>query len=220
MKKITTYLLSGLSFLLLSGCHPFVKYPYSPLLHKEAGAGAVSGALVGAEIGDATATAGAGMGIGALVGAGIGAYSVSEVHWLKRLQRDKVQVIQKGDRVWIIIPADEIFMFNSAAIIPSEYYILRDVTRFIKNYGHFHMITVSAYSDNVGDELEILKLTTARAKSVAGMLWSYGIPFDCLQAFGRGSSMPIATNNHTVGSAYNRRIEITFPVVYPRHGLH
>jgi len=203
-------------FILIAGCHPFVKYPKAPYYHKEAAAGAVGGAGVGAVVA-ASGSAGLGAGVGAIVGAAAGTYYTSEIRYLKRLKKDGVHVVQIGDHVRIVIPSDRIFALNSATILPRYYPILLDVTQFVENYGTVP-ITVTAYSDNVGSEVTKLNLTTRQAKSVVAFFWSHGIPYNYLKAIGNGSINPIASNLNPTGSYHNRRVEVTFPIQFGHHG--
>ncbi len=189
------------STVVLGGCHPFVKYPYPEVMSKQVAVSTVGGLTAGAIVGSA--------GIGTLAGAGVGIYGHSTVHWLKQLQSDGVQVIQTGYIVTIVIPSDKIFIFNTDSILPRSYPILADVTHFIQNYGPVN-ITVNGYTDNVGSTTASLNLSIGQAKSVLAYLWSEGIPSSNLRAVGHGQENPIADNIDSIGSTWNRRIEIIF----------
>jgi len=177
---------------------------------KKTAVGAAGGAATGAIIGSAiSGTASAGLGIGALVGATIGTLFHSPSHWLHKLRDHGVTVIQTGQKVKIVIPSDKLFILGTDSLLPQSYPILSDVTQFIENYGRVY-ITVTGYTDNVGSTLNNLKLSQRQAKSVLAFFWSHGIPSSNLRAAGHGHANPIGANYTSIGSAYNRRIEVTF----------
>lgn len=198
-KKSGMFLL--LSACLLAGCHPFVQFPHSSRISKHIAADTAGGAATGAVLGST--------GIGALAGAGVGVYTHSTVYWLKKLQSHGVQVIQTGYLVKIVIPSDKIFIINTDSILPRSYPILTDVARFVQNYGHVN-VTVSGFTDNVGSTAASLRLSIGQAKSVLAYLWSSGIPSSNIKAVGYGQADPIADNFDSIGSAWNRRIEVSF----------
>lgn len=194
----------------LAGCASFVHYPHPDFISKKTAAGAVGGAATGAIVSSAaTGVASAGLGVGVLAGAAVGTFFNSPSYWLHKLQSDGVTVIQTGQKVKVVIPSDKIFIVATDSILPQSYSTLSDVTQFIQNYGRVY-ITVNSYTDNVGSPATDLKLSLGQAKSVMAFFWSHGIPSSNLKAVGHGQANPIGANYTSVGSAYNRRIEVTF----------
>lgn len=194
---------------------PFVNPPILADFTPAAGAGTASGAAVGVVAGSASGSVLAGTAIGALVGLGIGSYSMSTAHLLRTLQCEGVQVVQIGQYVRIIMPADLLFEFNSATIRNSAVPALDTVLLFMSRYGTVPL-TITGYSDNVLPTDTAMLLTSRQAKSVAAYFWSHGIPFNMVYPIGRGSESSIASNGNSIGSYYNRRIEITFKSI-PLH---
>ncbi|MEM1243287.1 MAG: OmpA family protein [Pseudomonadota bacterium] len=195
----------------LSACTPFVRFKNYHFESSEAAKGAGYGAAGGAIIaGLAETSIIAGAGIGAGVGGLIGADLASEHHWLKKLQKQGVQVVQIGEHVRIIVPSDRIFYFNSPTIIPQQYPLLEDVSSFIKHFGTPAQITVAGFTDNVQMPDINLELSRHQAQSVTAFLWSHGFPFRTLRPVGYGEADDTASNDDPMGSAYNRRIEISF----------
>ncbi len=71
-------------------------------------------------------------------------------------------------------------------------------------------IEISGHTDNTGTEEHNLKLSGARAKSVADYLIGKGINNERIKIKGYGSSQPIVENKTEEGRAKNRRVEIKF----------
>lgn len=67
---------------------------------------------------------------------------------------------------------------------------------------------IGAYTDNIGDEASNLRLTSARARTVAAEFVMLGISPDRLDYEGFGSERPVANNETPEGRARNRRIAI------------
>ena len=71
------------------------------------------------------------------------------------------------------------------------------------------IIYVEGHTDNVGPEWYNLKLSLARARSVAAILKEKGIPEENIRVKGAGFSKPIASNETEEGRAQNRRVDVT-----------
>jgi len=71
------------------------------------------------------------------------------------------------------------------------------------------MVTVTGYTDNVGNDVANMNLSKRRAENIKKMLVGKGISESRIKAFGRGENNPIAPNSTKEGRAKNRRIEIT-----------
>ncbi len=69
-------------------------------------------------------------------------------------------------------------------------------------------ITVSGFTDNIGDEDYNKVLSEKRAKTVAEFLISLGISPSRLSYSGYGSENPVSDNDSEAGRALNRRVEI------------
>lgn len=216
-KRITSTTTLSLFLLLMTGCAtPFVNPPKSPFMSQETAVGAASGAEYGAIAGVGMGTAVLPpTGVGLLVGGGIGSYFNSTHHLLSVLQEDGVYVVQVGDCLKIIIPTDNIFEYDGATIVPQNYFVLNDVVRFLKRYGNVP-IKVAVYTDDTRYPKHGVTLSRARAKSIVAYLWYKGINYQMLRPIGKGPEDAVASNGNPIGSYYNRRIELTLPVV-PYH---
>ena len=70
-------------------------------------------------------------------------------------------------------------------------------------------VTVTGYTDNVGNDAINIPLSTNRAKTVADYLVSQGVASDHITSKGLASADPIASNDTPDGRAANRRVVIT-----------
>jgi len=69
-------------------------------------------------------------------------------------------------------------------------------------------ITITGYTDNIGNTNTNLVLSKQRAQAVLSNLFQQGVPLERMKAVGKGSDNPIATNTTAEGQEQNRRIEI------------
>ncbi|MDA7087846.1 OmpA family protein [Pseudomonas sp. SA3-5] len=72
------------------------------------------------------------------------------------------------------------------------------------------VVRIEGYSDSRGDKLENLKLSRARAQTVADVLVDLGVDTARIEVQGHGESFPVAENASARGRAQNRRVEIVF----------
>ena len=81
--------------------------------------------------------------------------------------------------------------------------------------GIAHLVDVNGHTDGIPIRGALAarypsnwELAGARASSVVRLLEKAGVPSDRLAAISRGSTEPVASNDHEAGRAKNRRIEI------------
>lgn len=176
--------------------------------------GAAIGAVTGAVLSEVTGNK---PGTGAMVGAMAGAV-IGNV-WSRRLEEQQkametatqgtgVDVSRTADnQLKLNIPSDISFDKNSATLKPE----LRDVlTAFAQgltaNPGL--LVRVVGHTDSTGSDAINNPLSQQRADTVRNFLDDRGVPASRIEAVGRGSREPIASNNTTEGQARNRRVEI------------
>jgi len=70
-------------------------------------------------------------------------------------------------------------------------------------------VTVTGYTDNVGNDAINIPLSANRAKTVADYLVSQGVASEHITSKGLASADPIASNDTPDGRAANRRVVIT-----------
>lgn len=196
---------------LLNACTPYVNPPLAPVGKNSILGGEHGGTILGA-IGTAGGVAVPGAVAGAAIGAGMQSYLVSTYRMLEILQRQGVQVVQVGRHLRVIIPSDKLFAPGQTIFKQEAYSILADVRQFLLRYGDVH-ITVYGFSDGVYGHEEAFKITSTQARRVAAYLWESGRPFYNVASQGMANRYPVAYAKNPNASAFNRRIEISLPVI-------
>lgn len=169
--------------------------------------GGFTGAATGAAIGGTSAIP-LGAVLGAILGGGIGALT-DKTPATQQLEDAGIQVIQLGDIVEVILPADLIFEPNGTTVLRSAEPILDQVVDILNRFCQIN-IKVVGHSDVVGTNQQQVLQSKLQAQSVVAYLWSRGIPLDRMTFIGMGRHDDVATFNSVYGNGYNRRIEILF----------
>ncbi len=119
-----------------------------------------------------------------------------------------IQVTQLGSQVRIFISSDQCFEAGTSNIKENYQPNLDRLVALLKAYGNVSM-SITGYTDNVLPAQQAKLLSRAQADSIVSYLWAHGIPHQQLYAKGKGADCPIAQNETVIGSAMNRRIEIS-----------
>jgi outer membrane protein OmpA-like peptidoglycan-associated protein len=69
-------------------------------------------------------------------------------------------------------------------------------------------LLIVGHADESGDSAKAAKLSEARAKAVAHVFASHGVPSSNIYYQGAGNTLPVASNATEKGSALNRRVQI------------
>lgn len=182
---------------------------------RNAGIGALGGAVGGAVIGKATGSDKVGR--DAAIGAGLGA--LGGYIWTQRMEAQRqamnqavagtgVEVSRTGDnQLKLEIPSDISFDVGRADIKPEMRPVL---TRFAETLKENPATTVKivGHTDSSGNDSVNDPLSLSRALSARDFLTDRGVAFARIGVAGRGSREPIASNATEAGRAKNRRIEI------------
>ena len=178
------------------------------------GVGAAAGAALGAAIpGNRLATGAAGAVGGALVGGLIGSALDQQAGELRNGFGDpRIQVINTGSYLKVIMPEAILFATDSATVSPALYGQLDVLAQHLRKYPE-STVQVVGHTDSTGSDAYNQQLSQQRANSVTSVLSSNGVGAARLQAVGQGESQPIASNATVEGRAQNRRVEIN---IYPR----
>lgn len=99
------------------------------------------------------------------------------------------------------------FDTGKSTLKPESYKELDELADFL-HYQKTMVLEVAGYTDNVGNETDNQKLSTARAETVKNYLIKKGVPSARIQSKGYGSSNPVASNDTPGGRQQNRRTEI------------
>ncbi|TDE10274.1 sodium-translocating pyrophosphatase [Dyadobacter psychrotolerans] len=100
-----------------------------------------------------------------------------------------------------------LFETGSDKLKPESEEQLENVAEILKAYPDVN-VKLGGYTDNTGDPVSNLKLSTDRANSVKKSLTDLGIEKSRLESEGYGQEHPVASNETEAGRAKNRRISI------------
>lgn len=107
------------------------------------------------------------------------------------------------------IRLNNIFFQTGKATLKTESFAeLNRVADFLKQNPEIK-IEIGGHTDNVGKAASNMKLSEARAASVAAYIVSQGVPKVNIVSKGYGLTKPVASNTTTIGKAQNRRVEFT-----------
>jgi len=173
-----------------------------------AGVGAVAGRLLGGgDKGERNRATAAGALVGAAAGAAIGNQLDKQEAELRQQMGDNVTIRNTGDRLIVTMPQDILFPTDSANLRPTLVSDLRDVGQSLLAYPNT-TAQVIGHTDSDGAAAYNLDLSQRRARSVANVLISEGVPSSRVSVIGRGEDQPVASNLTPEGKAQNRRVEI------------
>lgn len=212
MRKIFRYLLpvSGLiAALSLGGCSYQSKYsvPYKRS-STSIGQSTALGMVIGTALSSAAETSiPLGFVAGAAAGGTFGVLANSKTGLTYRIVNAGIPVIEYGENTIIVLPSDRVFDVDSSHMLPEAYYFLNFVTTLIKSYSD-SAVTVAAYTDDVGGYAHNMHLSQDQAERVLSHFWAHGVDFHRMRAVGYGPEPDVASNLTSLGSQFNRRVEI------------
>ena len=182
---------------------------------RNAGMGALGGAVGGALIGKATGSDKVGR--DAAIGAGLGA--LGGYVWSQRMEAQRQAMSQAtsgtgvevtrtaDDQLKLEIPSDISFDVGRSEIKPDMRPILTRFAQTLKdNPGA--TIRIVGHTDSTGEDSVNRPLSLGRAMSARDFLVDRGVAAARIGVAGRGEQEPIASNTTEAGRARNRRIEI------------
>lgn len=198
----------------LTACTPVDQYSADP--NQRAKQGALTGAAIGAGLGILTGDGGKNKLDRAIVGGLVGAAGGGIVgNQLDRqaaelqseINDSRVRIVNEGNQLRVVMPEGILFATDSATVqtaIQNDLYAVADnVNRYPNS-----RIEVIGHTDNTGSAAYNQDLSDRRAGAVAAVLRGAGVSGARIVAYGRGESMPVASNLTPEGKAQNRRVEI------------
>ncbi|MET0378835.1 MAG: OmpA family protein [Spongiibacteraceae bacterium] len=178
---------------------------------KDAGIGAVAGAILGAAV-SGHDDRGRGAVTGAVLGGAIGGAvghraDKQEAELREKLAQSGVDVQRQGDTINLVVPGAISFATNSAQLTPNFYESLNKVATSLKEFPD-SAVQIVGHTDSTGAASYNQQLSVNRASAVVMYLAAQGVEQTRLQATGMGPSQPVADNTTAEGRAQNRRVEI------------
>lgn len=204
---------SGLLIVGLVGCQttdPYTGESKTSNMAKDAGIGALAGAVLGAAINHDNRGKGAliGAAVGGAAGGGYGHYQDKQEEKLRQeLAGSGVDVQRNGDNIKLIMPGNVTFRTGSSEIQADFYDTLNSVAGSLKEFTESN-VRITGYTDSTGDEMKNQILSEQRASSVARYLQSQGVTSARLQTSGLGERNPLQSNDTDAGRQANRRVEL------------
>jgi outer membrane protein OmpA-like peptidoglycan-associated protein len=126
-----------------------------------------------------------------------------------RLSEQLNSILQTRDsaRGLIVSMSDVLFDTGKYSLKPGAREKLAKVAGILLAYPGLN-IEVGGYTDNVGGDAMNQTLSEHRAVSVRDYLVQQGVPTNSVSAKGFGNTLPVASNDNSVGRQQNRRVEL------------
>ncbi|PCJ33286.1 MAG: thrombospondin [Gammaproteobacteria bacterium] len=99
------------------------------------------------------------------------------------------------------------FATNKATLTADSKEILEEAVTLLKQTDSVIEVRVEGHTDSRGAEAYNMTLSQQRAEAVVAYLVSQGVKESGLLPVGMGETMPVASNDTTVGQAANRRVD-------------
>lgn len=214
MKKLNLFVTVLLSAsLIFTGCDSLNKTAKGALIGS--GAGAAVGAGIGGLIGKSGKSTAIGAAIGTAVGATAGAIigkkmdkAAAEAAQVEGAQVETIEDNNGLKAVKVTFDSGILFAFNSSNLNAASKDALGKFAKILVNNPAMD-ISVYGHTDNVGTLEANQKVSLNRAKSVADYLVAQGAASTQMkEVAGKDYSMPVASNDTSVGRAQNRRVEV------------
>jgi flagellar motor protein MotB len=134
-----------------------------------------------------------------------------------RLNLGGIPVVQDGNVLRIVVPADQLFRPGTAQLLPQAAGTLDPIAGQLRSLFPNQRIGIEGYTDNApiygGTTATSHQLAAAQASAVLNLMSSRsGMPAQQLFTVAQGANNPRQSNETAAGRAANRRIEL---VVYP-----
>ena len=214
MRFSRTLLGGAVVAVLLAACTPVDQYSADPNQRTKEGAltgagiGALAGILTGEGGKDKLDRAVVGAAIGGLAGGVVGSNLDRQARELQaEISDSRIRVVNEGNQLRVVMPNGILFATDSAAVQGSIQNDLYTVADNLNRYPNTR-VEVVGHTDNTGSAAYNQDLSERRAGAVAAILRSAGVSGGRIASYGRGESMPVASNLTPDGQAQNRRVEI------------
>ena len=121
---------------------------------------------------------------------------------LARVEEHQIKITQRIE-----------FELNSAKLLPSSDPILEAVLAILQEHEEITQVLVQGHTDNTGKARHNLRLSKQRAASVVSWLTEHGVDKKRLRSEGKGSEVPLKSNDTDEGRQKNRRVEFHIQLI-------
>lgn len=213
--RFQTLLIAGsVAALGLAACTPVDEYSADP--NQRAKQGALTGAAIGAGLGILTGDGGKDKldraVVGGLIGAAGGGIIGNQLdRQAAELQAEisdgRIRIVNEGTQLRVVMPDGILFATDSATVQASIQNDLYAVADNLNRYPNTR-VEVIGHTDDTGSGAYNQDLSERRAGAVSSILRGAGVSGGRIVSYGRGETMPVASNATAEGKAQNRRVEI------------
>lgn len=113
---------------------------------------------------------------------------ISAIYWMP----EDCAKVYGGEPAQFSLSADALFDFNASTLRPGAEESLDDLLGKIRAKGDKSSITVTGYTDRLGNDAYNQRLSQARAEAVRSYLVAGGISAERVNAVGRGEANPVS----------------------------
>src|SRR5690606_23707806 len=114
---------------------------------------------------------------------------------------------RETERGLVVDVGDVLFAVDRAELQPGARADLARLAAFLREHPD-RPVRVEGHTDSTGSAAYNLRLSEARAQSVASALIEQGVPPGRIETHGFGQTLPVASNDTAAGRQQNRRVEI------------
>ncbi|HLK70695.1 MAG TPA: OmpA family protein, partial [Steroidobacteraceae bacterium] len=126
-----------------------------------------------------------------------------------RHELESLQAKQTSQGMVLTLSSSLLFATGRDELEPGALPSLNSVAAFLREHPMVKL-RIEGFTDNTGSDVTNDALSERRAQAVANALQADGVDPGRLVAIGRGSSMPVASNDNSAGRQQNRRVELLF----------
>ena len=139
-------------------------------------------------------------------------FQESQLKELNKLDKTKfpyeTKLIRNGEVIMITIPARSLFHQNETNLAEKGKDVLKLILKFLNTKRHYKIV-LAMHSDNTGNDIYTMDLTTKRVNSIFDWLGEKDkTKTDYVIPYALGSNDPIVDNNSIINRDRNRRLVI------------
>jgi outer membrane protein OmpA-like peptidoglycan-associated protein len=140
-------------------------------------------------------------------GGNLGYLAQSKTGSIYRVVNSGIPVIRYGENIIVVLPTDRFFEDDSETFVPEGLDTLHAVSGLVAAYPR-SSVTIAGYTDDVGTYHHNMQLSQNQAHQILSYFWANGVDFHRMRSVGYGVEPDVASNLTSLGSHFNRRIEV------------